>query len=458
MRRAATLLALFSLAAGPRLAAASPDAPAAPSPGASSAAAPALPPVLRLDEALRLLRERGFDLLVAEAAVEGAEGDVSAAGAVANPSASFSYGRSFTYGHCTDALGNPTSCGVLPDVLLGGSLSDQGAVFDAITGKRGLRVKAARSALAAARASRDDALRTLTAQTKQAFVQAVVAKQALQVARDVARSSTRTAELTRTRYEAGAISEADVARIDVAKLEADQAVDTAEQNLRDAKLSLAFLLGVRGPAPSFEVEGPELLSAREPAALAGASAEALLARARERRPDLAAALRQRERAEASLALARRHRFPDVSISVNYAQQGTTANAISPPTVTAGLSFPLPIFYQQQGEIRRAEADLRTQSLQAEKLEAQVASDVQTGFSDYTGASSLARRMETALLERARRARELVSIQYQKGAASLLDFLDAQRTFNATNAEYLQDLALFWGAVFKLEQAVGEELR
>ena len=425
---------------------------------AESTEAPALPPVLRLDDALRLLRERGFDVLVAEAAVEGAEGDVSAAGAVANPSLSLAYGRSFTYGHCTDAAGNPTSCGILPDALLGAGLSDQGALFDALTGKRGLRLKAARAAVAAARASRDDALRTLTAQTKQAFAQAVIAKQALLVARDVAASSTRTAELTQTRYEAGAISEADVARIDVAKLEADQAVDTAAQNLRDAKFSLAFLLGVRGPAPEFDVEGPELLAAHEPQALGGATAEALLARARERRPDLAAALRQRERAEASLDLARRRRFPDVSVSVAYAQQGTTANAISPPTATAGLSFPLPIFYRQQGEVRRAEADLKTQSLQSAKLEAQVTSDVQTGFSDYTSAASLARRMQTTLLERARRARDLVSVQYQKGAASLLDFLDAQRTFNATNAEYLQDLALYWGAVFKLEQAVGEELR
>ena len=417
-----------------------------------------LPPVLHLEDALRLLRERGFDLLLAEAAVEGAEGDAAAAGAVANPALSVTYGRSFTYGHCTDASGSPASCGLLPDAMLGAGLSDQGAVFDALTGKRGLRVRAARSAAAAARASRDDALRTLTAQTKQAFVQAVVAKQALQVAREVAGAAARTAELTRARYEAGAISEADVARIDVARLEADQAVDTAAQGLRDAKLALAFLLGARGTTTALDVEGPELLAAREPVALAGATPDALLARARERRPDLAAALRQRERAEAALDLARRQRFPDVSISVDYAQQGTTQSAISPPTATAGLSFPIPILYQQQGEIRRAEADLRTQSLQAAKLEAQVASDVQTGFSDYVAAAALARRMEGSLLERARRARDLVSVQYQKGAASLLDFLDAQRTFNASSAEYLQDLAQFWGAVFKLEQAVGEELR
>lgn len=444
-RRAAAAVLLATLALAAR--ASTPD----PEPAG-------LPPVLRLEDALRLVRERGLDLLVAQAAVDGAEGDLAAVAAVPNPALSLSYGRSFTYGHCTDALGNPAPCGILPGVQEGASLSDQGAAFDALTGKRGLRIRAARSAAAAARDSRDDALRTITAQTKLAFVQAVIAKEALQAAREVAEASTQTAELTRTRYEAGAISEADVARIDVAKLEADQAVDTASQNLRDAKIALAFVLGVRGPLPDFDVEGRELLGAREPRGLTGAGAESLIARARERRPDLAAALSQRDRAEAALALARRRRFPDVSVSVSYAQQGTTESAISPPTVTAGLSFPIPMFYQQGGEIRRAEADLRTQALQAAKLEAQIASDVQTAFSDYGSASSLARRMQTTLLERARRARDLVSVQYRKGAASLLDFLDAQRTFIGTRSEYLQALSAFWGAVFRLELAVGEELR
>jgi cobalt-zinc-cadmium efflux system outer membrane protein len=67
-------------------------------------------------------------------------------------------------------------------------------------------------------------------------------------------------------------------------------------------------------------------------------------------------------------------------------------------------------------------------------------------------------MEDRLLERAKRARDLVSFQYQKGAASLLEFLDAQRTYIATNIEYLQDLTAYWTAVYKLEQAVGMELR
>jgi outer membrane protein, heavy metal efflux system len=417
-----------------------------------------LPSVLRLEEARRLFRERGLDILIAEAAVNSAEGDVKLAGAIPNPALSASYGRSFTYGNCVDAQGSPTSCGVLPTPLYGIGLSDQGALFDSVTGKRGLRLRVAGSALAASRASRDDALRTVGAQVKQTFLQALIAKEALRFAREVAAASARTADLTRVRYESGAISEADLARIEVAKLEADQAADTAGQTYRDARVSLAFLLGVRGPIPDYDVEEPDLLHSAAPRALQDPTSDALLARARLRRSDLAAALRQRERAEAALALARRQRFPEITLSVNYTQEGSTNTAVTPPTLTAGVSLPLPLFYRQQGEIQKAQADVETQALQAAKIDAQVVSDVETGLSDYRTSAQLARRMEGGLLERARRARDLVAVQYEKGAASLLDYLDARRTFIATSVEYLQDLALFWGAVFKLEQAVGEEMR
>jgi cobalt-zinc-cadmium efflux system outer membrane protein len=50
------------------------------------------------------------------------------------------------------------------------------------------------------------------------------------------------------------------------------------------------------------------------------------------------------------------------------------------------------------------------------------------------------------------------LQYDKGAASLLDLLDAQRTFIAINQEYIGDLSAFWLALFQLEGAVAMELR
>jgi cobalt-zinc-cadmium efflux system outer membrane protein len=432
---------------------------AAPCAAAGAVPAPAeLPPILRLDDALRLLDAHGLDLLIAGTAVASAEGDERMAGAIANPALSASYGRSFTYGNCTGAAGRPAPCQSLPDAALGFGLSDQGAIFDALSGKRGLRLRTARAALEAARASRDDARRALQAQVKQAFLQVAVGQELLRTAQEVAAASARTAELTRARYDAGAISEAELARVDVARLEADQAAGAAAQALRDDKVALAYLLGVRGPVPDYQAAAPELLHAGSPAGLAGATQETLLARARAHRSDLRAARKQQERAEASLALARRQRFPDVALSVSYAQQGSTESAVTPPTITGGLSFPLPIFHPQEGEIAKAEADLASQELQASKVEAQVASEVATGLADQAAAGQRVQRMEGGLLARAARARELVSVQYQKGAASLLELLDAQRAFTAASTEYFQDLALYWGAVFRLERAVGEDLR
>ncbi|PNA10973.1 hypothetical protein C1X78_26435, partial [Pseudomonas sp. MPR-R1B] len=81
----------------------------------------------------------------------------------------------------------------------------------------------------------------------------------------------------------------------------------------------------------------------------------------------------------AITLARRQRFPDIAVSVNYAQGGTgglgTNGPGQPPTLTFGLSAPIPMFYQQQGEIRRAEADFNTQALLFAKTTAQVVSDV-----------------------------------------------------------------------------------
>ena len=239
---------------------------------------------------------------------------------------------------------------------------------------------------------------------------------------------------------------------------AARAVDGARSDLRSAQVAVAFLLGVRGLVPEFDVVPGPLESSTVPGPLATATKDSLVARALERRPDVVAARRQAERSGIAVSLASRQRIPDVTLSFDYAQQGTTPSAITPPTFIVGLSVPIPLFYQQQGEIQRAEADRRTQAIAIARAEATAASDVETSWGTYVAARARVQRMEGGLLERARTARDLVTIQYQKGAASLLDLLDAQRTFIATRVEYLQDLGAYWTAIFRLEQAAGVTLR
>jgi outer membrane protein, heavy metal efflux system len=410
---------------------------------AAMIAALPLPSVLGMDEALRIFRERGFDLLLADAQVAAAQGEVSVAGAVANPQLSGSVGKSFGY--------DPRACPGCSAIAWSAGVTDPSALSDLLSGKRGLRLDAARAALSAARQSREDALRTLSLQVRLALLDAGLARAQQDLARELSASTERTRALDERRLRAGAISEAELARAEVAALESLQAADLADQALRAAKLQVAFLLGVREPGADFEID-PAVLDAPLPSATA--SLEALANEALEKRPDLLAAARQQARAEATLALARRQRLPDISLSAQYQQEGSGQSALQPPTLTVGAQVPLPIFYRQQGEIARAEADLRAQRVTLEKLRAQALLDVQAAHGAVRANRLLVDRMRSRLLDRASRVRDLVQVQYEKGAASLLELLDAQRTWAQTRAEYLKDLHDLWLSLYQLDAAVG----
>jgi cobalt-zinc-cadmium efflux system outer membrane protein len=422
-----------------------------------------LPQSLSLDDAIRTFRTRGLDLLIAEAAVRSAEGGVKIAGAVPNPVVSGSVGNGFTYGNNSfsqsNCLVNGAQCS--PWIYNVG-ISDQAAIEDSLSGKRDLRLKVARNALAAAKMTRVDADRTIAFQVKSAYVQTAQAVLAYKFAKEVADSNAKTLELFETRFRSGAINEGDVARIKAQKLESDQAVDSALQMLRQARVAIAFLIGVRGEVPDFDVD-TKVLDYAVPSALNSVTEVGLLRTGFDNRPDLVSLGYQRASAEAQIQLARRQKFPDIALGINYAWGGyggqSTNGPLQAPTITFGLSAPVPVFYQLQGELRQAEAQYDTSSLQQAKTVAQVVNDVDIGYAAFVAAQKLVVRMEQGgLLESAKVARDITRLQYEKGAASLTDFLDALRVYTATKVEYFQDLTNYWTAVFQLEEAVGKELR
>ncbi|HVR64174.1 MAG TPA: TolC family protein [Polyangia bacterium] len=431
-------------------------------------AAAELPRFLTLDDTLGIWRAHGLDLLIAEAAVKSAEGSVRVAGAIANPVATATVANAFTYQWSKSSDYDCNSFGaVCTPWGYSFGLADSAAIEDTLSGKRDLRLKVARNALAAAKMSRVDATRTLGFQVRSAFVQVAQGQLALRFAREVAASQVTTLKKFQDRYRAGAISEGDLQRIEVTKLEADQAVDSAEQALRQARAALAFLLGVRGNAPDFSVD-ERALDYTPPAKLRGATADTLVHTAFDRRPDLLSSAYTLASADGQLQLVRRQKFPDITLGLTY-QWGGTAGwsvdlAIIGPMLTLSLSAPLPVFYQLQGEELQAQAQRETALLQQARNTAQVANDVATGYAALDATMKLVERMEGprrsdgGLLESAKGAFEIAAAQYDKGAASLTDYLDALRTFIATRNEYFGDLANYWTSVFQLEAAVGKELR
>src|SRR5260221_14690665 len=114
--------------------------------------------------------------------------------------------------------------------------------------------------------------------------------------------------------------------------------------------------------------------------------------------------------DAAIASAGRQRIPDVALSVQYQMQGAGATATQPPTVTFGASLPLPLFYQQQGEIRRAEAEREGATATRRRIDATVWNDIESAFNAFATAKAIVERYESGLLERAKRAREITQIQ------------------------------------------------
>jgi outer membrane protein, heavy metal efflux system len=429
---------------------------------------PDLPSVLTLEDALGIWQRHGFDVLLADAAVKTSAGGVLIAGAVANPVATTSFVDIFTYQLTKAGDFDCNSTGAVCSPWgFSFNLNDSAAIEDALSGKRALRLKVARNALAAAKMSRVDAMRTVGFQVKAAYVQVAGAQLAYRFAKQVALSQATTLKKFQDRYKAGAISEGDLQRIEVTKLEADQAETGAQAALRQARAALAFLLGVRGTAPEFDVDA-KALDFAEPTRVRDVTGLMLVRRAFDSRPDLLAAAYARAAADAQLKLVRRQKFPDIKLGITYQWGGnggwSVDNSPVTPQIVLSLSAPIPAFYQLQGEERQAEAQRESATLQEAKATSQVASDIATAFAAYGASKKLVERMEGGrranggLLESAKGAFEIAALQYDRGAASLTEYLDALRTYTATKNEYFGDLASYWTSVFQLEAAVGRDLR
>ena len=409
-------------------------------PGAVSRRPVVLAPLVTMNEALRTFREHGFDALLADAAAMRAEGDVEAAAHVANPGVAASGGYTFQL-----PAGTPPWAWAV-------SLTDNGAIFDLLTGKRSLRASSARAALDAARLHRASVELGLEANVKQAYVQVGLGRLQVEFTDQQSQSLDKTLGLSRTRHEL--LDESDIARVEVQKLEADQALVRARQTLRASQAQLALLVGVRGAIPDFDVDRATL-AYRVPTAIAGATENSLYAIARQHRPEIAEWKANVTHGDEALSLERRKVFPDVALS-GFLSGGSTIS--DDKSAGGGISFNLPILYQQQGEIRRAEGDFAAAQLLQRRADAQIAADVSLAWAQLTTARTQVDRMTGGELDAATKQRDILQKKFDAGAADLNDYLDAQRTYLAVQLNYLHLVASFWNAVFALERATGTDLR
>ncbi len=308
--------------------------------------------------------------------------------------------------------------------------------------KRQHRLQAARDATAQTRSLVADNERTLVFSTASQFVNVQLAESTLDLAEQDLKSFQNTVDISESRYKIGDMSQGDFLKIHLQLLQFQQDVANARLARVQALVGLRQFLGYESVPADFDVAGK---FDYEPVSL---KLEELQAKAIAERPDLRAARQGVTTANSQYLLAKANGKVDVTGTFNYDHIADTS------TGSFFGSFQIPIFNRNQGEIART----RFAITQAEELQLaatdQVMSDVSDAYEGVRDNDEVVVLFRSGYLDEAKLSRDISEYAYRRGAASLLDFLDAERTFRATQLAYRQQLASYLLAVEQLREAVG----
>lgn len=313
-------------------------------------------------------------------------------------------------------------------------------------GKRELRLESARKATSIAESQQADLVRTTLFNLRNAFVQTLQAKAVLAVARDNLAYYDKVLAVNADRVKLGDEAQIDLDRLELQRVQFESDLQTAEVNLRTAKITLLTLLNDRTPIEQFDVTGYFDFSDQI------TPLEELRQMALAARPDLKAALQAVDKANTDHRLAVANGSTDPTFGMDLGR-----NPPIPAYIGFSVNIPLRIFDRNQGEKARTEIDIRHAARLREAAEAQVFSDVDSAYATVKSNVTLLQPYKAKYLQLATRIRETVSFAYQRGGASLLDFLNAQNDYRAVQVNYLNLVGAYLTAASQLDLAVGREV-
>jgi cobalt-zinc-cadmium efflux system outer membrane protein len=323
--------------------------------------------------------------------------------------------------------------------------------------KREFRRDSATGATTIAMSTQADLDRNLVFTLRSTFVQVLQAKAFRTLAQDNLSTYDQVLAVSRNRFQAGDIAQMDLDRLELQRVPYESDVQTAEVNLRTAKIQLLRLLNDHTtPVEQFEVSGPFDFRAPAP------SLDDVRQIALNSRPDLRAALQavDKARTDHRLAVANGSTDPTVTLDGGFPAISQAWQSYQPPLrqyVGVSVGVPLRMFDRNQGEKLRTELEITRNERLADAARLQVYADVDTAYATVMSGVTLLQPYRYRYLDQATRVRDAVSFSYQNGGASLVDFLQAQQEYRAVQLSYVNLMAAFLTAVSQLNLAVGQEV-
>lgn len=308
--------------------------------------------------------------------------------------------------------------------------------------KRQHRLQAAQDQTAVTRAQVADNERTLAFNVAGQFINVLLAKSTLELAQQDYDSFKKTVEISQSRFKAGDMSEGDLLKIRLQLLQFQSDVLNANLAKVQALAALRQLLGFESVGDNFDVQG-EL--DYQPIHTGLDDLKALALRTR---PDLQAAHFGVSAARSQESLAEANGKRDLNVTFDYSHVNDTNGG------TFFFNIDLPIFNRNQGEIARTRYAITQSEQQQSEAAEQVLSDVVNAYETLRANDQIIQLYRGGYLDDSKKSREITEYSYRHGGASLLDFLDSERTYRANQLAYRQALAASMTALEQIRAAAG----
>jgi cobalt-zinc-cadmium efflux system outer membrane protein len=322
-------------------------------------------------------------------------------------------------------------------------------------GKRRARIRVAQSEKEMAGALLEDYFRNLRADATLAYLAALKQKRLCEIQRASYGRMLALARADSLRFRLGAIMEVDARQ---SKLEAATLLNevyAGEGDWQEVLAQLMLFQGGDGPERPDSIAGELSYPKREP------DLPLLIATAQNNRADLAAALKSGEVSLNNLRLAKANRAMDLGIRLGGNYSSIVRNEIAPAPafngITAGVSIPLKFSNANKGALRAAQLAAAQSETQYRAVELQIASEVTQAFSRYTATCRQAEQFRTGMLDEAEAILQKKVYSYERGETSILDVLNAQRTYNEVRISHNETLYNCAAAWVELERACGTAL-
>jgi cobalt-zinc-cadmium efflux system outer membrane protein len=172
----------------------------------------------------------------------------------------------------------------------------------------------------------------------------------------------------------------------------------------------------------------------------------------QKRPDIASALQEKARADTETRLQRAIRSPNPTVGGGYKRSAADNSFV------VGVTLPLQIFNRNQGGILRADAEQKRSANLEAALQKQIQLEVQQAYNAVEINRQRVEYIRTQHLGKAEETSKVTLTSYNLGGATLIDYLDAQRTYRDALRIYNQALFDERMSLYELASAIGSGVK